>query len=115
METRGDTHYVVEAGWYEPGRGHEGETRCDHPDTWYFDTEREAREAFGHIAADLPRAYRVDRETEGRTFGDRGLYVLLKQWEQWEDEDGDRFGELLDQLDERRYGLGEWERDHPEE
>lgn len=105
------TTYVVESGWitFERFGGNVWEHRSDDPDTWEFEDEREARAWFERVANDLPRAYRVERQCEGRAWREMDAYASL---EARRDESGDTW---YGGIDEARYGADNWERDHPEE
>lgn len=108
--------YVVESGWitFHQFGDRVEERRSDEPDEWEFTDYHEAREAFEQVAADLARAYRTERQCSGRAWREMDAYATLEARDEVEDENGEQWCEFV-QLGEARYGLEEWERDHPEE
>lgn len=104
--------YAVVSGWitrYRFGDGIE-ECRGDDDGAWCYDTEDEAREKFNAVAAGLALDYRVERQCAGRAWSERDAYAELQAW----DEGADGWLVAVEVLDEARYGLEDWERDHPE-
>lgn len=108
--------YTVETGWVRSYRcGDRVEERyCDSPTQEFFDSREQAEAYLESEAADLALLYRVERQCAGRGWVEETAYANLQAWEELEDEDGEPYVEGVEVLDERRYGLEEWERDHAE-
>ena len=104
--------YAVVSGWITSLRIGDGiEERSDESGgPWCYDTEDEARERFEMDAAGLACDYRVERQCAGRAWEERDAYVSLQAW----DENDDGCDVRVEELAVARYGLEDWERDHPE-